>query len=329
MDFFEREAEARGRSRIFSLLFLMAAASTVASIDLLAWAIWEAWHRYFPIRFVGMPAPDADEVIVVVTALTLIVMVGAVIQKSAALSRGGAAVAELLEGTPVTKPADDPVRSQLLDVVEEMAIAASLPAPKVYLLEREDGINAFVAGFGPEDAVVCITQGALDRLSRDELQAVVAHELSHVANGDMTLNVRLTVQLQGLIVVSQVGRGMMNLGFGRKAAEGQSSFLGVLGLLVVAVGSVGAFFGGLFRRAVSRERELLADAEAVQFTRNPGALAGALKKIGSLPCGAAIGSPKLAQVSHFLFVEPDDPLGRHPSLQSRIRALEPDFDGSL
>jgi hypothetical protein len=196
MDFFEREAEARGRSRIFSFLFLLAAASTVASVDLLAWAIWEAWHRYFPIRLVGMPAPDANDVIVGATALTVIIMVGAVVQKSVALSRGGAAV------------------------------------------------------------------------------------------------------------------------------------LGVLGLLVVAVGSPGACFGGLFRRAVSRERELLADAEAVQFTRNPGALAGTLKKIGSLPCGAAIGSPKLAQVSHFLFVEPDDPLGRHRSLQSRIRALEPDFEGT-
>lgn len=330
MDFFEREAEARSRSRIFSFLFLMAAASTIASVDLLAWGVWAAESRYFPIRFEGLPTLSATDLIIGATALTLVIMVTAVIQKSLALSRGGAAVAELMDGTRLTPPLADPVRRQLLDVVEEMAVAASLPVPTVYLLEREDGINAFVAGFDPEDAVVCVTQGALDALSRDELQAIVAHELSHVVNGDMTLNVQLTVQLHGLIVLSQIGRGLMNLGFGGRSKESRSSIAGAIGLLVLAVGSVGAFFGGLFKRAVSRERERLADAEAVQFTRNPGALVGALKKIGSLPCGAAIQSPKLDQVSHFLFVEPDNALGRrHPSLTSRIRAIEPDFDGNF
>ena len=164
-------------------------------------------------------------------------------------------------------------------------------------------------------------------LSRDELQAVVAHELSHVVNGDMALNARLAVQLQGLIVFSEVGRKLVDFGFGHGEEKGQSSLVGALGTVIMAVGSVGGFLGSLFKGAVSGERELLADAEAVQFTRNPGALLGAFKKIGGLGCGGEIRSPQIAEVNNFLFVESSDALGRNPFLLERIRALEPDFDG--
>ena len=206
-------------------------------------------------------------------------------------------------------------------------MAAALPVPTVYLLEREEGINAFVAGSAAESAVLCVTRGALDLLTRDELQAVVAHELSHVVNGDMALNARLAVQLQGLIVFSEAGRKLVNFGFGRGDDKGQSSLVGLLGLAIMGVGAVGGFFGSLFMGAVSGERELLADAEAIQFTRNPAALLGAFKKIGGPGCGGEIKSAELAEVSNFLFVEPSDALGRNPFLLERIRALEPDFDG--
>ena len=327
MDFAEREAAARRRSIVFSLLFLIALAATVASVDLLAWTVWALWQRYVPIHFSQLPALDATYVIVCATVLTAVVMGGAILQKSLALSGGGAAVAELLDGTALERPAEDPRRRQLLDVVDEMAVAASLPVPAVYLLEREDGINAFVAGFAPESAVLCITRGALDVLARDELQAVVAHELSHVVNGDMALNARLTVQLQGLVVFSEVGRKLADFGFGRGDDKGQSSLVGLLGFAIMGLGAVGGFFGSLFQGAVSGERELLADAEAIQFTRNPAALLGAFKKIGGRGGGGEIKSRELAEVNNFLFVEPCDALGRNPFLLERIRALEPDFDG--
>ena len=329
MDFAEREAAARRRSVVFSLLFLIALAATVASVDLLAWTVWALWQRYVPIHFSQVPALDATYVIVGATVLTGVIMGGAILQKSLALSGGGVAVAELLGGTALERPAEDPRRCQLLDVIEEMAVAAALPLPAVYLLENEDGINAFVAGFAPESAVLCITRGALDVLARDELQAVVAHELSHVVNGDMALNARLTVQLQGLVVFSEAGRKLVDFGFGRGDDKGQSSLVGLLGLAIMGVGSVGGFFGGMFKGAVSGERELLADAEAIQFTRNPTALLGAFKKIGGLGAGSEIKSPELAAVNNFLFVEPSDALGRNPFLLERIRALEPDFDGSF
>jgi Zn-dependent protease with chaperone function len=330
MDFAEREAAARRRSVVFSLLFLIAFAATVASVDLLAWTGWALWQRYLAIHishFSQGPAPNATSVIVYATVLTGVVMGGAILQKSLALAGGGSAIAELLDGTFLERPAEEPLRRQLLDVVEEMAVAASLPVPAVYLLEREDGINAFVAGSAPERAVLCVTRGALEVLARDELQAVVAHELSHVVNGDMALNARLTVQLQGLVVFSEVGRKLVDFGFGRGDDKGQSSLVGLLGLVIKGVGSVGGFFGSLFRGAVSGERELLADAEAIQFTRNPAALLGAFKKIGGPGRGGEIQSRELAEVSNFLFVEPCDSLGRNPFLLERIRALEPDFDG--
>ncbi len=327
MDFAEREAAARRRSVVFSLLFLIALAATVASVDLLAWTVWALWQRYVPIHFSQLPTLDATNVIVGATVLTAVIMGGAILQKSLALSGGGAAMAELLDGTVLERPVEDPLRRQLLDVVEEMAVAAALPVPAVYLLEREEGINAFVAGFAPESAVLCITRGALDVLARDELQAVVAHELSHVVNGDMALNARLTVQLQGLVVFSEVGRKLADFGFGRGDDKGQSSLVGLLGFAIMGLGSVGGFFGSLFKSAVSGERELLADAEAIQFTRNPAALLGAFKKIGGLGGGGEIKSAELAEVNNFLFVEPCDALGRNPFLLERIRALEPDFDG--
>ncbi len=327
MDFAEREAAARRRSVVFLFCFLIALAATVASVDLLAWTVWALWQRYVPIHFSQLPTPDATYVIVAATVLTGVIMGGAILQKSLALSGGGAAVAELLDGTVLERPAEDSFRRQLLDVVEEMAVAAALPVPMVYLLEREEGINAFVAGTAPESAVLCVTRGALDVLTRDELQAVVAHELSHVVNGDMALNARLTVQLQGLIVFSAVGRKLVSFGFGRGDDKGQSSLVGLLGLAIMGVGAVGGFFGSLFMGAVSGERELLADAEAIQFTRNPAALLGAFKKIGGPGCGGEIKCAELAEVSNFLFVEPSDALGRNPFLLERIRALEPDFDG--
>ena len=229
MDFVEREAAARRRSIVFSLCFLLALAATVASVDLVAWTVWALWQRYVPIHFSGSPGPNATQVIVVATVLTAVVMGVAILQKSLALSGGGAAVAELLAGTALERPVPEPLRSQLLDVVEEMAVAACLPVPAVYLLEREEGINAFVAGSSPDNAVLCVTQGALDVLTRDELQAVVAHELSHVVNGDMALNARLTVQLQGLVVFSETGRKLVDFGFGRGDEKGQASIVGVLG----------------------------------------------------------------------------------------------------
>src|SRR5262249_43835400 len=178
------------------------------------------------------------------------------------------------------------------NVVEEMALAAGVPVPPVYVLE-EPGINAFAAGYAPGDAVVAVSQGCLNYLTRDELQGVVAHEFSHILNGDMRLNIRLIGLIFGIMALSIIGRILMLTSGGRSSGrQGSRGGLMLLGLGVFVLGLVGAFFGRLIMAAVSRQREYLADASAVQFTRNPDGIGGALKKIGGLPRGPASTTPR-------------------------------------
>jgi hypothetical protein len=222
--------------------------------------------------------------------------------------------------------------------VEEMAIASSLPVPPVYLL-NEWGINAFAAGWTPQDAVIGITRGALKYLNRDELQGVVAHEFSHILNGDMQFNIRLTGILHGILLLAMIGYYLMRVSrFGRSSSSekgGSATLLQLgLGMGLLVIGGVGAFFGNWIKAVVSRQREYLADASAVQFTRNPSGIAGALGKIGGFHAGAVLHNPAAPEFSHAYFAEGvssflESFFGTHPPLDERIRRIDPSWDGKF
>jgi len=263
-----------------------------------------------------------------------LVVGGASAFKVAQLASGGQAVALMLGGEEVPGTTSDARQKRLLNVVEEMALAAGVPVPPVYVLQ-EPGINAFAAGYAPGDAVVAVSQGCLNYLTRDELQGVVAHEFSHILNGDMRLNIRLIGLIFGIMALSIIGRILMHTSGGRAGGRNDSrGGLVLLGLGVFVLGLVGAFFGRLIMAAVSRQREYLADASAVQFTRNADGIGGALKKIGGLAEGSRINTPEAAEAGHMFFANAFGSglvglLATHPPLVDRIRRLDPQFDGQF
>ena len=260
----------------------------------------------------------------VVSVAVLLMIAGVSIVKTLMLRQGGGIkVAESLGATRVPDMPTDPRLTRYRNIVEEIAIASSTPVPVLYYLPDEGGINAFAAGYTPADAAVCVTQGSLDRLDRDELQGVIAHEFSHIVNGDMRLSLRLIGVLAGIMVLSVIGRVLLTVGSGRSRLA-----LLPVGLFLLAAGWSGVFFGRLIKAAVSRQREYLADASAVQYTRLTTGLTGALKKIGGLADGSRLHSPKAENVSHMLFGEGmnfSTLFATHPPLVQRIQVLEPDF----
>jgi Zn-dependent protease with chaperone function len=269
--------------------------------------------------------------------VTGLIVLGGTIYRVLELAGSGAVVARLLGGVPVSTAGLDPATQQLRNVVEEMAIASGTPVPEIFVLP-EEGINAFAAGHTPQDAAVAVTRGALRALTRDELQGVVAHEFSHILNGDMRLNVRLLGVLHGLLMIALTGYGIVRVIGRARPSRGKGGgaipLLLLFGLLVMAVGYIGVFFANLIKAAIGREREYLADAAAAQFTRNPLGLAGALKKIAALPGGGRVETPEAAQTSHFFIAEPGVTswmsfMATHPPLFARIQRLDPSFDGDL
>ena len=226
----------------------------------------------------------------------------------------------------------------MINVVEEMALASGVPVPPVYLLPEEQGINAFAAGYSPSDAVVAVTRGTAEQLSRDELQGVVAHEFSHILNGDMRLNIRLIGVLHGILLLGLIGRFLLRSGYysghRRNSKDNSGAVLLVMGLVLLVLGFVGSVCGNLIKAALSRQREYLADASAVQFTRNPGGIAGALKRIGAAVMGSSLKHSNASEMSHMYFSQGvwegfTGMMATHPPLPKRIRALEPNWDGKF
>jgi Zn-dependent protease with chaperone function len=253
------------------------------------------------------------------------------------LSSGGKAVAERLGGERILPQTRDAKQRRCLNVVEEMSLAAGMPVPPVYLLPGERGINAFAAGISPTDAVIGITQGSLNNFNREQLQGVIAHEFSHVLNGDMRLNIRLAAMLKGITFIGDVGEVIVRGGGRRRRTRSlnKDSKLPVqvlmIGLALWLVGFLGGLFAGFIKAAVSRQREHLADASAVQFTRNPGGIADALKVIGGYPAGTTIVEARAGELSHIFFGQIAGQLWQlfrtHPPLPERIRRIEPRWDG--
>lgn len=252
--------------------------------------------------------------------------------KLISLSGGGARIAEMMQGRLILAGSDDLDEQRILNVVEEMAIASGTPVPPVYLLE-ESGINAFAAGYSTNDAVIGITRGAIVTLSRDELQGVIAHEFSHILHGDMRLNIRLIGILHGIMVLGIVGYYLMRtMGHSRRSKNGGN--IAVVGIGLMIIGYAGTFFGNLIKAAVSRQREFLADASAVQYTRNTDGIADALKRIGANASGSILENPGTSEISHALFGNGmrrsmNSLFATHPPLEKRIKQIQPQWDGSF
>lgn len=322
MDFFERQRTVRTSSARLVLLFVLAVVLIVVVIDavvLLAMA--------------NSGAPTSASELVgtgLVVAAVVVGLIGAVsvFRIIALRSGGGAGVARKLGAVPLEQMPASPALIRYRNVVEEVAIASATPVPQLFVLPEEPGINAFAAGSTPADAAVAVTRGTLERLNRDELQAVIGHEFSHIVNGDMRLSMRLIGVLAGITVLGVIGRILLYSGAGGRRNNGGAAIL-VAGLVVIVVGSIGVFFARLIKAAISRQREYLADASAVQYTRQTEGLAGALKKIGGLDEGSKLRSGRVEDVSHMLFGEGLDfasMFATHPPLVERIRQLEPGFD---
>ena len=312
-------------------LFGLAVLAIVAAVDVLVLVVFGMTRSRSDGSIAFPVGPMLLVSLLVVGLITLASMF-----RSASLRSGGGAVARGLHATPVPPDTANPAWRRLRNVVEEVAIASGVPVPEIFVLEKEPGINAFAAGYSPVDAAVCVTQGCLEVLNRDELQGVVAHEFSHVLNGDMRLNIRLMGILFGIIALSVIGRQLLNAAFwtggsigGGRGRRDNGNALWALGLGLLVIGGIGVFFARLIKASVARSRESLADASAVQFTRQTGGIASALKKIGALEYGSQLTQVHGEEVSHMLFGEGHDwsaLFATHPPLDERIRALEPGFD---
>mgnify|MGYP001548825188 CR=1 FL=1 len=352
MDFFEAQARAKKRTSRLVALFAVAVLGTVAAgyfgtiVGLRATDNYHprraGYRRYQVYDRESGPPPSLWQpgVLAVVTLGTLAIIGLASLYKWNELAGGGAAVAESVGGRRVDPHTTDLAERRLLNVVEEMAIASGVPVPAVYVLPDEPAINAFAAGLTTSDAVVAVTHGTMQKLTRDELQGVVGHEFSHILNGDMRLNMRLTAIVFGILVLGIAGRGVLwSLRGARFSSRGKNgggavAAIALAGIALLVIGYVGYFFGRLIQAAVSRQREFLADASSVQFTRNPAGLTGALKKIGGYALGSSLESTKSAALGHFFFAQGFTSMfggawATHPPLAERIRAIDPQFDGRM
>ncbi len=336
MDFFSAQDAARRKTWQLAALFSAAVITLIVLTNLLLAfaALWIAPSTALSLANYGALESIPWETWAMISAGVIGVVGCATVYKFLMVRGGGRTIAESLGGTRLTHAtATDLQSKRLLNIVEEMAIASGTPVPPVYLIP-EPSINAFAAGFTLDDAVIGINRGTIDALSRDELQGVVAHEFSHILNGDMRINLRLIAVLHGILFLGMIGYGILRGGVhirGGRDRDGLGPLLIVaFGLVIIGYG--GTFFGKWIKAAVSRQREYLADAAAVQFTRNPDGIGGALKKIGGSTYGSAIAQPAAEEASHMFF---GDVLVRrlgglfatHPPLEKRIRAIDPNWDG--
>jgi Zn-dependent protease with chaperone function len=326
VDFYSRQAAARGQSRWLVFAFIVALLAVALALDFVLFTFLAVRDpRPYGFGAWGYARYHLDAA-VLSTLLVMGVLGIASLYKSMELRGGGGVVARSLGGVLISGDTRDLKRKRLLNVVEEMAIASGVPMPEVYVLEQEPAINAFAAGHTPANAAITVTQGALDRLTRDELQGVIGHEFSHVLNGDMRLNVQLMGWLFGLFVIGLIGR--LILQWSPRNRRGAGAFV-ALGFAVVVLGYVGLLAGRILQAAVARQRERLADASGVQFTRNPQGLKGALVKIAALPEGSRLIAADAEQAAHMLFAEGlSRVFATHPPILERIRELDPQFDPS-
>jgi Zn-dependent protease with chaperone function len=330
MDFFESQDTARRNTGRLIVLFALSVLSLIAITNVLVMVIFGLSAASSEAAGTELSLFDWEVFLAVSLGVIAVILFGS-LYKIASLSGGGARVAEMMNGRLLLPDSDDPLERRTLNVVEEMAIASGTPVPPVYVME-EAGINAFAAGYSPGDAVIGITRGAMETLTRQQLQGVIAHEFSHILHGDMRINIRLIGILHGILVLGIIGYYLLRSGAHSRRSK-DSGGLALLGLGLVVIGYVGTFFGNLIKAAVSRQREYLADASAVQYTRNPEGIAGALMQIAQHSGRSYLQHPGGQEINHALFEEAGKLSLRglyatHPPLEERIQAILPDWDGS-
>ncbi len=326
MDFFGAQHQARRKTGWLVGLFMLAVVGIILTVYVTLVLVLQAADT-------GIELWEPTLFALIAGGTLLIVTCGGLLRRLQ-LRAGGPAVAQMLGGRRVQPSTTDHHEKVLHNVVEEMAIASGVPIPQVYVMDGEQGINAFAAGNGTGDAVVAVTRGTLELLSRDELQGVVGHEFSHILNADMRLNMRLMATLFGItciatagyIVMRTAGRGSSG---GSKKGGGAAQIF-VIGLVLYLVGSLGRFFASMIKASVSRQREFLADAAAVQFTRNPRGIAGALHKIGGGAESSRVQHAQASEAAHMFFSEAlsrkfSGWFATHPPIATRIAAIEPLF----
>ena len=320
VSFFAQQERARRASRTLVVLYVLSVAAIVASVNGLA-ALFCLVFSY-----------ETSAILYLIASLgTLAVIALGTLEILARLSLGQAELAALLAGRPIGRGSRRDDEQRLVNIVDELSIACGLAAPPLYVLNREPGINAFAAGASPSQAVIIVTQGALEQLSRDELQAVIAHEFSHILHGDISLNLRAVYVLQGIVFLSAIGRFMMQYYSGAGTEDGRRFFhvpLAVVGAGLFAIGAVGLLFCRIIQASIARERENLADASAVRFTRNADALCGALARIRVNGEGSRVRNWHADALAHMLFA-PASPnwlrslIATHPPIEERMRRINP------
>jgi Zn-dependent protease with chaperone function len=340
MNFFQQQELARVKTRRLIFAYILALAVIVVALDAVFLLV-----KYLVLREGSQAAVGpldikglitANENSLIVFSLGIIAFIGlASLYRVISLRGGGSKVATNLGGTRVDGSHPDRKVRRLLNIVEEMAIASGLPVPQVYVLEQESGINAFAAGHQPEDAAVAVTRGALEIFNRDELQGVLGHEFSHILNGDMRMNMRLLGPLFGIMLIGTMGSILLRSTAYRRVRSSRESSGGVmvvllLGVGLTAIGYIGQLTGRMIKAAISRQREYLADASAVQFTRDKDGIGGALKKIAAWTHGSTLTDAGAEEVSHMLFANGlqknlSGLFATHPPIQDRIKRIGMDF----
>ncbi|HCE2377335.1 M48 family metallopeptidase [Vibrio parahaemolyticus] len=335
MDFFHHQDTARQRTGLLVMLFTLAVLAITGLVSVISIGI------YF--YFTGEPFTTQSIIsycLLSFVGVLTVVSISSFIRLSELNANGGRGVAESIGGKLISTDTSNAKHRQLLNVVEEMSIASGIPVPPVYVMTEEHGINAFAAGMSIDDAVIGVTQGALDAFSRDELQGVIAHEFSHILNGDMRLNTRLIGALFGITCIAHFGHLILDNSnstrhVSRSSSDSNKGFAVIILIAIVCLvlGWLGTLFGNMIKAAISRQREFLADASAVQFTRNDQGIAGALKKIGSNVQGSTLNTKASDEMSHMMFGQSklsgfSGLFATHPPLDERIRRIEPNWDGS-
>lgn len=336
MDFYQAQDDARRSTTRLIVFFFLAVVSLVVMTNLLVMLVFGYLEDPGQLTVQNIARQFDWMTFLAIGAMVVLVIAAGSAYKIMTLAGGGQVVAESLGGAPINPDTRDPLERRVLNVVEEMAIASGTPVPPVYLLKDEEGINAFAAGNSPADAVIGITRGTAEHLSRDELQGVVAHEFSHILNGDMRMNIRLMGVLHGILIIGMIGYYILrSMTYGRRRSNNKNG-APVLALAIglMVIGFAGTFFGNLIKASVSRKREFLADASAVQYTRNPGGIAGALKKIGGYHAGSTLQSPQAPAMSHAFFSQGvssflQSLFATHPPLDVRIKRIDPRWDGEF
>ncbi len=345
-DFYSRQDTARTSTTWLVVMFLLAVVGMVGSIFAISYVGVEIYNAQAKdsghIVNRAIASDLSSDLAYLPAVISLLLIIFGTLYKVSVLRRGGGTtVAEGLGGKRLFPDTQDPTQRQLLNIVEEMAIASGIPVPPVFFLENEDSINAFAAGYSPSDAVLGVTRGCAEKLTRDELQGVIAHEFSHVLNGDMRISIRLIGILHGILLIGLLGQIIFRVcayGGSRRNSKSESNGIVfaciVAGLALIVIGFIGTIFGNLIKAAISRQREFLADASAVQFTRNPQGIAGALKQIGAVVRGSHLQAPGAAEASHMYFSKGlkgglFNLWSTHPPLETRIRAIDPQWDGTF